>query len=213
MEYETEEQQVEALKNWWAENGKSVILGVAIGAAAIVGWQWWNSHQLSKARQASDGFAETVAALDSGADAKAISDEVRDEFSGTLYATYSSLIAARASVEDGNMEAAVESLEWAADNSPVEEVALIAKVRLARVQGALGNTDAALSTLPSKVPAAFTAIVEEVRGDLYLAKGDIESARTAYQVALESGERAGNSAALTMKLDDLATGETTEEAS
>ena len=85
MDYETEEQQVEALKKWWAENGKSVILGVGIGAFAIFGWQGWNKHQLSKARQASDGYQQTLAALSGEGDAVEIAKDVKDDHSSSLY--------------------------------------------------------------------------------------------------------------------------------
>ena len=33
--YQTEDEQVEALKKWWEENGKSVIFGLCIGVVAI----------------------------------------------------------------------------------------------------------------------------------------------------------------------------------
>jgi predicted negative regulator of RcsB-dependent stress response len=37
--YTTEDQQVEALKRWWKENAKSILLGVALGLAAVFGWR------------------------------------------------------------------------------------------------------------------------------------------------------------------------------
>ncbi len=54
MEYETEEQQVEALKEWWAENGKAVIAGIVLGAGVIGGWTFWKGHQEKQAVIASD---------------------------------------------------------------------------------------------------------------------------------------------------------------
>ena len=41
-ELRTEEEQVEALKSWWKENGKSLIMGVVIAVAAVFGWRGWN---------------------------------------------------------------------------------------------------------------------------------------------------------------------------
>ncbi|MEW8396328.1 MAG: tetratricopeptide repeat protein, partial [Candidatus Thiodiazotropha sp.] len=38
-EYQTEEEQVEAIKRWWKENGTSVIAGLVIGLGGIFGWQ------------------------------------------------------------------------------------------------------------------------------------------------------------------------------
>ena len=57
MEYETEEQQVEALKEWWAENGRAIIAGVVLGGVVIGGWGWWQSHRENQAVAASgDGL-------------------------------------------------------------------------------------------------------------------------------------------------------------
>ena len=43
--FRTEEEQVEAIKRWWQENGKSTVLGVAIAMAAVFGWRGWNDYQ------------------------------------------------------------------------------------------------------------------------------------------------------------------------
>ncbi len=205
MEFETEEQQVEALKRWWAENGRSVLLGVAIGAVAILGWQWWNKHKLKQAQAASDQFQQSIEAINSDSNAAEHAAALRDDHGGTLYASMASLAAARDLVQAGDLEAAEKELQLAAKGSPQDEVALIAKIRLARVQGALGKVDEALSSLPGKPPTPFTALVEEVRGDLYVAKGEPDKARTAYQAALDSNQRSADSNALNMKLNELAT--------
>lgn len=207
MDYETEEQQVEALKKWWSENGNSVILGVAIGGAAILGWQFWNKHQLSQSRQASDGYAKTIQALSTDADAAVLAGEVKDEHGGSLYASMAALAAAREHVENGAIDQAESELSWVVSNSPQAEVAMIARVRLARVQAALGDYDKAMKTLPREAPEAFTALVEEVRGDLYVARGETDKARASYNAALDSGLPGGNRDILTMKLNELATGE------
>jgi predicted negative regulator of RcsB-dependent stress response len=37
----TEEEQVEALKGWWTENGKSLLFMVAIALSAVFAWKTW----------------------------------------------------------------------------------------------------------------------------------------------------------------------------
>ncbi|PAR85254.1 YfgM family protein, partial [Vibrio cholerae] len=39
--YDTEEQQVEAIKDWWKENGKAVIFGAVIGLGGLFGWRYY----------------------------------------------------------------------------------------------------------------------------------------------------------------------------
>jgi predicted negative regulator of RcsB-dependent stress response len=43
--YENENDQVDALKRFFAENGKALAVGVILGIGALVGWRYWTSHQ------------------------------------------------------------------------------------------------------------------------------------------------------------------------
>ena len=208
MEYETEEQQVEALKTWWAENGRAVIAGVVLGVAIIGGWSFWQSRQEGQAVAASERYSRTMSAIANG-DAAAVAehaDTLADEHGGTLYAAYASLAAARVAIENDDLDAAAERLGWAAENAPQEEVRLIARVRLARVSAAGGDAAAALERLPEDYPEAFTGLVEEARGDLLVLAGQPEAARGAYEKAQSSGDVADPNA-LSMKLDELAVAE------
>ena len=40
-EFETEDQQLEALRKWWQENGRGVLVGVVLGLGAVGGWRGW----------------------------------------------------------------------------------------------------------------------------------------------------------------------------
>ena len=206
MQYETEEQQVEALKDWWKENGKAVIAGIVLGAVAIAGWGAWKSYQAKQAVAASDIFSQAIdATADGDADkVSLLAKQIGDDYGKTLYASYSYLAAARAAVDKGDLDAAATSLRWVVDNGKTDEVKLIASVRLARVLGVQDQAADGLKLLPSSYPDSFKALVEEARGDLHVAAGDIDAARTAYQAAQESGN-VSNSAALTMKINELAT--------
>lgn len=205
MDYETEEQQVEALKAWWAENGRAVITGVVIGAAVVGSWTFWKGHQEKQAILASDTYSRTMEAIDSSdaSGAAALADELKDDQPDSLYSAYANLAAARASVESGNLDEAASRLAWVAKNAPQDDVQLIAKVRLARVQGAAGDATAGLSTLPTSYPESFKGLVEEARGDLLLSTGDTEAARAAYAAAKES-QFVANREGLDMKLNELA---------
>lgn len=208
MDYESEEQQVEALKKWWEENGRSVILGVVIGAGAIGGWQWWGSHQLATAQKASDAYVATLDALnEEDGDVVTAAAATKSEHGGSLYAAMASLAAARDLIEKNDLTGAAKELQWAVDNAEQPDVVVIAKIRLARVLGASGDTDAGLAMLPGDAADVFKGLIEEARGDLYVAKGEPERARTAYQAALDSGQRIADANALNMKLDDLAVAE------
>lgn len=205
MEYETEEQQVEALKEWWAENGRAVITGVVLGGAVIGGWKFWENRQESQAVAASDSFSRTLEAIQSNDTDEAIklANELTDDQPDTLYSAYSNMAAARAAVEKGDLSDAASRLEWVVKNAPQDDVVMIAKVRLARVQGAAGDASAGLASLPKKFPDAFIGLVEEARGDLLIQSGDEDGARAAYEAA-QASQYVANRDALTMKLNELA---------
>lgn len=204
MEYETEEQQVEALKKWWEENGKAVIAGVLIGGGLIGGWQLWQARQESQAVVASDGFSQALEAVNAGdpGTASSLADELADDHDNTLYAAYAQLAAASAAVQEDDLDEAAERLEWVSEEAVQQDVKLIASIRLARVEGAQGKAEQGLKRLPSTYPESFTALVEEARGDLLALTGDAAAARAAYETARDSGQ-APDAQALGMKLDDL----------
>lgn len=205
MSYETEEQQVEALKAWWDENGRAVLLGVGLGIFVIVAYNFWQSRKEQAAVDASDLYSQSVDALRAGDtdQAQALATELSEEHGGALYASYGRMAAARAAIEGGDIEAAKKHLEWAVKNTDQPDVKVVAQVRLARVKAELGDVEAGLKTLPKAVNEAFTGIVEEVRGDLYLLSGDTAAARSAYLAAQAAGGVA-DTQALQIKLNDLA---------
>jgi predicted negative regulator of RcsB-dependent stress response len=51
--YESEEQQVEALRNEWRENGTASLIGIGIGLASIIGWNYWLDYKKAQTLKAS----------------------------------------------------------------------------------------------------------------------------------------------------------------
>ncbi len=45
--------EVDALKRFFAENGKALAVGVILGIGALVGWRYWTSIGKDTARDAS----------------------------------------------------------------------------------------------------------------------------------------------------------------
>ena len=60
--YTTEDEQVEVLKRWWNENGKSAIFGIVLGLGAIFGWREWQGHVSIQAETASQLYQEALTA-------------------------------------------------------------------------------------------------------------------------------------------------------
>ncbi|GMM85711.1 YfgM family protein [Pseudoalteromonas sp. MTN2-4] len=198
--YSTEEQQAEAIKRFFRENGVSLALGIVIGLGGLYGWKYYNQSKITSAEAASNAYNELV----EGGEVLIKSDSFIAENGDSNYAALAAFVAAKEAVEKGEFETAVTKLTWLQDNVQNPELKATAILRLARVQAQLTQYDAALKTLSQTTPEAFKAQVAEVKGDVYLAKGDKDSARSEYEAALaESTE--GNNSLLQIKLDNLAT--------
>ncbi|UCE90705.1 MAG: tetratricopeptide repeat protein, partial [Pseudomonadota bacterium] len=53
MDNPSEREQIEALKKWWNENGKSIVIGIAIGVAVVAGYRGWIAYRTDLAQDAS----------------------------------------------------------------------------------------------------------------------------------------------------------------
>lgn len=203
-DYETEEQQVEALKNWWKENGTAVITGAALGIAALGGWRGWDWYQEKQAKEASDMFANVQEAVikNDAESLQAQSDTLRASYKSTPYAVLATLHEAKIQTEQGDLAATAESLRWVIEHSSQDAVQDIARIRLARVLIADNKLDEAAATISRNLPKAYSSLVNEIRGDIFFAKGDVEQAKQAYDQALESAD-ASSVEFLQMKRNDL----------
>ncbi|WP_036253950.1 tetratricopeptide repeat protein [Methylobacter sp. BBA5.1] len=202
--YDTEEEQVEALKRWWKENGTSTIAGLVVGIALILGWNYWRSHNKEQAAQASALYDQLLTATDAGnkESAEKLAERTKEQFGTTKYALYSGLVQAKLKVQQGDLAAAKQILEGLAAKSD-DELSHIARIRLVRLMLATGEHEQGLEVINKVDPASssgFSVTYDELLGDLYVALDRRAEARTAYQNALRNGSQ---SPLLQLKIDDL----------
>ncbi|GAA4896869.1 YfgM family protein [Ferrimonas pelagia] len=200
--YNTEEQQVEAIKNFWKEYGVSIIGGAVLGLGGLFGWNAYQDHQEGQREAASEAFAQLVDKSGSAVEMQAAAEAFRQSHSNDGYQALTDLLQARALVEAGDL-AQAETLLTQAIAKLDTATKPLAQLRLARVQLAQQNLDGASATLAGINNDAFAAQRDELQGDLYKQQGDVAAAREAYQSAVDAGG-AMNNPALQMKLDDLA---------
>ena len=197
--FTSDDQTEEAVKQWWKENGKSIIAGAVIGIGAVLGWQGWQAHVTQQGREAAAVYDKMFASLATVPEAATQEAQVLvNEYGSTPYAALAELAMAKLKVEAGDSAAAMEHLRKAMASAKMPEIQEVARLRLARLTADGGKPDEALALLAEV--NGFSASGEEVRGDILLAQGKRDEAKAAYQKALEAG---GNQATLRMKLDDL----------
>ncbi len=201
--YQTEEEQVEALKRWWKENGTSIIAGVVIGLGGIFGWQAWGNYQDRVGKEASLAFSQMVNAQQQGDldSASKQAELLRLEYENSSYAVFAALAQARLKLDAGDSAAARSQLEWAMANADDESLKHLAQLNLARIFVSDGDLDAA-DRLAGVESGGFAGDFAQLRGDIAAQRGDKQAAFEAYTLAM--AQEPSNRNLLQMKLDDLA---------
>ncbi|MDE1238239.1 YfgM family protein [Vibrio aestuarianus] len=200
--YDTEEQQVEAIKDWWKENGKAVIFGAVIGLGGLFGWRYYQDSVTAAQEAASESYTKMVTVLSaSGVDAESNVQSFIDNNKGKEYSVLAALQLAKVQVEAGQIDEALAQLEWAKANTKDAAILPLVTYRVARIKSEQGNYDAALADLATISDENWAGRIAELRGDILLRKGDIDTAYAAYTEAQQADDA---SQTLQMKLDDLA---------
>jgi len=202
---ETDEEQVEKLKAWWKENGRSVIAGIVIGVGGLFGYNEWVDYQTRVAEEASAHFEQMVQALEAGDKDSIVSsaDTLIADYASSKYAIMARLGLARFHVENGDYEIASEQLQQVVGSVDNQPLGYLARKRLAAVQMQMAQNEQALATLSIEFPLEFSASVEELKGDIYAQQGKTAEAAEAYRKAMRGTPGPANSDFLQQKLDDL----------
>ena len=185
--YDFEEQErIAELKAWWEDNRWYVIAAIIAALAAFAGfrgWQYWNASQEADAA----AMFRPVAEAAKNKDAKRLASsaqELAGKHPGSFYASQAALIVAKEAFDAGNLDEARKQLEWVVA-SGVEEHRGVARIRLAAVLMDQKKYDDALRVLDANTDPAFAAMAADLRGDVMLAQGRMDEARSAYKVAVE----------------------------
>ena len=181
----SEAEQMERAKSWLKANGIWIIAGIAIGAGGLGGWRWYQERREHQAETASARYEELVDAFSRRDNVRGTTllEELNREYAWTPYASLGTLIAARVQVEANELDKAAAGLKSVMDNAKDDELKMVARLRLARVQSALGKHDEALATLKVDEPGEFAPRLADTRGDVLLAKGDRDGALREYLAA------------------------------
>ncbi len=201
-----EQEDLERLKAWWKNYGNSVVFGIALGAAVLIGFRYWTQHAEEQRHAAVGLYEQLFQNLGAGkaGEARKLGETLMSEYDSTPYAGMAGLVLARMDFEAGDMVKARERLQWVLQNADNDATQHAARLRLARIHLNGGDRDAALALLDVKDRAGFEAEYEELKGDIFAAQGKGTEARAAYREALARlPQDSPYAPMLNMKLDDL----------
>ena len=185
----TEEQQVEELKKWWKENGKSIIAGAVLGLSLIAGWQGWQGYQDRQAEAGGSAYDQFIGSIMSNNldAAKTGLNTLNAEHAKTPYIDFANLQMAMAETTAGNVDAAIGYLQQIISGSSDKGLAQVAALRLARLYASQDKMAEARQALSHVTHAAFEAESLAIEGQVALAEGNREAARIALKAAQEKG--------------------------
>ncbi len=204
--YASDEEKAEEIKQWWRDNGRSIIAGVVIGVAAVFGGRYWLNHQQVQAEHASVIYQQSAAYIsqqDTEA-AQAATQELMQNYKSTAYAVFAAMQMAESSVNQGELSAAEDYLYWIIEHAELDSHQELARLRLARLFYSQGKNELALELTTASEAAAFSSLFAELEGDIKLAMGEKVAAHAAYQraaLSLAAGEP--RQRLLQMKIDDV----------
>ncbi len=182
-----EQEQVDALKAWWKDNGKWVVGVLIVGLLGFAGMQFWKNHQASQSVEAAKLYSEVVKQTASN-DAKRIgdaADALASRYGSSAYAPRAQLLAAQASLQARDIPRAKAQLLWVIEHASESGLQDTARLKLASVLLDEKNYDDALKQLDAAHPEAFTGLYADLKGDVLSAMGKVAESRIAYQQALD----------------------------
>ena len=204
------DEQFESLKSFTKKYGSSMITGILIALIAFFGWEYWQKKNLAESQM---NTARVQQLMDDAQASKGegftqlseTADKIVKEAPDSAQAIQTQLVMAKLAYDKEDYAAAEKALQKV-ENSKVDDKGLVqvVKLRLAYAQLAQKKYDAALETLEAVTEPAFKATADEARGDIYVAKNDIENAKKVYQSAWDALiERKEERQILQMKLESV----------
>ena len=201
--YNNENEQVDALRRFFANNGKALAVGVIIGIGALAGWRYWTGHQVSNSAEISANYQKVTQAMQSD---RPQTLEAVAKFASENNNTYGALAAldlAKQYVDQQQLDQAAAQLQTGLKATKDENLQAVLNLRLARVQLQQKQAEAALKTLDAVKGEGWSAIIADIRGEALLSKGDKQGARDAWSKGIASDASPALKQMMQMKMNNL----------
>ena len=97
--YSTEEQQEEAIKRFFKENGTMLIAGAVLGLGGLYGWKAYNEAKIESAETASDAYTQLLETAGQENSEVLEKSAIFDEYKDSSYAVLAAFVAAKEAVD------------------------------------------------------------------------------------------------------------------
>lgn len=201
--YSTENEQVDAIKQFFKNYGLTIVLAAVIGFGGVFGWKYWQSHQTNRLQESAGAFATVSEALAKPTPENIALAEKFVTDTNDIYGALASLELAQIAIDANDLVNGERHLTNAVAKVKNDAFADMLNLRLARVQLALDKTDVALVSLEQVKGKAWNGMKNYIRGDVLAKKGDNAGATTAYRSALTDENAGAIRSLVELKLNNL----------
>ena len=204
--YMTEEEQLEVIKKWWQRYGNLVTVFISIIFLCIAGYKYWSWHEEKVMQQASSIYENMMIAFSNQKtkSVRSYANELIKDYGNSVYADVAHMTLAKLHISKNRLEQAKNELQLVINQGHVSTLREIAKIRVARILMASQSYDNALKELGAVDSPTYTPVVNELKGDIYRAKGQYQEAMEAYHLAMAEVKNNGiGNLFLEMKTNEL----------
>ena len=185
MAFDNDEQQSEYFKNFYNFHKVKIFSAVAIFLLAFFTYQYLKGVNESRDQVASQLFQDVlVSKIDNIDEIKSKVGELQNDFSNSPYAARASIYYSKLLVEAGDYTAAAKELIWAAGENIEPSIQSMANYLLGNLYLVEKKLDEALEVANKIITDGYIGLANDLKGDIYLAKGDKENAIKSYELAL-----------------------------
>ena len=209
--YDTEQEQIEAIKTWWAKYGTLLLSGALIVAIAFAGWRYWQSYTYTQSANASATFEVLELSHQNGVFGE-VSREARrlmQDQPASPYAGAAAMMLAQFHLEKAESEEALNALQWVVDAKQSSDMKVTAQLRMARIHLELSQLDEAQQILDrievQTLVGAQQANVDYVSALLAQAQQNFVEAQAAFKRVVDNQEAQADLQNIArLQMDDLA---------
>lgn len=171
--------------DWVMQNIKYIVIGVFIGIAIPLSWNYLEFKKEKKNIIASDLYNQLIENRNSSN--SEIESQMFDEHDGSIYELLSKFVLSKEEFEKKNYALAKKYLEDIINLDINKSYNDLAKIKISLINIEEKNFDEALKYLEMvKMKEAFKQVLLEIKGDIYKYKGDKVKSLEFYNKALEA---------------------------
>ena len=203
----SEKEQIQYMRDWWRENRFYIFIFGALVIGGVAGKSAWETSVENDQLMASSLY-ESLAVKISENNLEAgivIAEGIYADHNDSIYADQARLAMAYFYMSQSRDEDAANELRQLITDSENHELALIGRMRLAKILLYQSKYQEVLDLIEGNVGHAFETKYSELIGDAYYGLEDYQSAEFAYMSALQNtgAPQVIDAALVQMKINDL----------